>query len=154
MMRLTTPPGARWLRRLTLGALVPLALACHSYRPLTSSHVAPDAKLRITFAEPRDVRLDPDGARADTLHSVWRLEGRLRAVAADTVRIDVDEAYDSRGNSLPAAGQAAIVLDSNTRVEQRTLSAGKTLATGAGVVLLLSTIAIVLLITTLVKAAN
>lgn len=75
-------------------------------------------------------------------------------MVADTLRVSVDDAYDSRGKRLVAAGQATIVPDPGTYIEQRRLNTGRTLAAGVGVVLLLSTAAIVLLIATLVKAAR
>jgi hypothetical protein len=72
----------------------------------------------------------------------------------DTVRVDVDEAYDARGKRLVASGRASVVPDAGATIERRELSAGRTLATGLGLVLLLSTVAMVLLIATLVRAAE
>lgn len=137
---------------MAVGALLPLA-ACLTYRPLTAPRAA-EGKLRITFVVPRDVRLDRDSTTSDTLRDVWRLEGHLRAMVADTLRFVVDDAYDSRGKKLAAAGQTAIVPVAGTIIEERRMNTGMTLAAGAGVVLLLSTAAIVLLIATLVKAAR
>ena len=145
----------RWLRHVALGLLVIFAVACQTYRPVTAPNgAAPSGTLRITFTVPRDVMLERDGARADTLHDVWRLEGRVAAIVADTMRVDVDQAYDRLGRRLAAAGQVAIVPDSATRLEQRQLSAGRTLFAGVGVLLILSTIAVVALIAAVVRSAQ
>jgi hypothetical protein len=143
----------RELRQLAFGALLLLAAACLTYRPLTAPRSA-EGKLRITFVVPHDVRLDRESATSDTLRDVWRLEGHLRAIVADTLRVAIDDAYDSRGKKLAAAGQTAIVPIEGTIIEERRMNTGMTLAAGAGLVLLLSTAAIVLLIATLVKAAR
>lgn len=145
----------RWLRTLTLGALASLVVGCQTYRPVTAPRsVGHDVWLRITFAAPRDVRLDHDGDTTSTLHGVWRLEGRVAAIVADTLRVDVGNAFDTSGTRFAATGRASVVPDAGTTIERREISTGMTLATGAGVVLVLSAVAVVLLIATIVRAAQ
>ncbi len=136
--------------------LLPLGLACHSYRPVTA--VAPQAIVRVTFTPARDVQVQRDRAPMQLLENITRIDGRVAAVAGDTLFMKADEILNGNGHrvSVPDDGsvQVVVVMDASARIEERQFSAGKTLAGSAGLVLLLATVAVVALIDVLVRAAR
>ncbi len=142
--------------RLSIIALVlPFAVACHSYRPVTAA--APEGIVRVTFTPPRDVWSRRDTMPQEVLHDITRVDGRVAAVSGDTLFVNADEIRDSAGRRVRTADesqQLVIVVDASTRIEQRHFSTGKTLAGAAGVMLLATTVALIALIDLLVHAAR
>ncbi len=145
------------MSRVPLAALLlPLVVGCHSYRPVTTA--APEGVVRVIFTPARDVQLQREGMPARLLQDVVRVDGRVAAVSADTLFVHADEIRDGSGHRMAVpedeSARVLVVVDANVRVEQRQFSAGKTLAGATGLVLLLSTVALIALIDVLVRAAR
>ena len=128
--------------------LVLVSTGCMSYRP-SAPLPAPETQVRVSFALPRDVRVQTPTGESAMLRNVTELRGTVIRAQLDTrldsVRVMLGTARGREG-AIPgvAAGTLAIVPRGvETRVDQRSIDVVKT----AGVALAVLAVVTVAVIT-------
>ena len=109
--------------RLLAPLLLGVAAACHAYRPVDGAGVAPQETVRVRLGTPRDLVVNL--ARGDTilLRRVTELEGRIAAVAGDTLLVRplvlVQTADGTWADDRQGPTSALVVRDGGTEVLAR-----------------------------------
>jgi hypothetical protein len=134
------------LKAFLVTAAFSIALACYSYRPVTATGPATlAARVRVSFAMPREVRIDREGTSPLVLQQVRYLDGRVVQFARDTLLVNVDEARDSFGTVLvqrapngPGQISTIALADSSTSVQAYEANIAGTLGLAAGILALVA----------------
>lgn len=140
----------------TVLLIVVAAVGCYTRRP-TSLSPAPQARVRIVLATPTAlIVLAPgDSSSRREVAGVLEASGSVLAAAGDTISVRLGELRTIDGAVPNLASCVALVpVHSIASVSERRLDMGRTVLAGAGVLVLASTVAVMVLIVTIVKAAG
>ena len=118
------PTAKRWWV-----AAAPLLGACYVYQPLVTGAPQPDARLALDLSDQGRVALVTNVGS-----DVSRVEGTLAGETPDEYLIRVSDVFAQHGTRTKWNGEVVSVRrEYVTRVRERSLSRGRTVATVAGV---------------------
>lgn len=132
-----------------------MTAACYRYQPASLSPAA-GTRVRLVLRIPTAVVVaaTPQGERREVA-GVLEASGTTLAVAADTISLRLGELRTIGGPVTDVENRIALVpVQSIATVNEKQLDTGRTLLTGAGLVLVGAGVAVIVLVSILIKAAS